>query len=244
MAAPAIGRRARWAPGPSAKIDWSHPLAQGLKACLLPVPGGVVDLVTGTFVQGSPNASHVATEAGLALQSTSANSGVRFRQSELGPVGQSFTWVGRRSGAGTNGAGLLCCSIYNGADGEGAPYLWGLDVNGSNVNFVRSNGGSFPGYSSAIAASSPTSGVNVITATLGGDASRGYLNGALTVTDAASTAPALGAGGVSMSLTIGQYTNVSRTANAISNLGLWHWRPLSLAEHQMIYADPFCMLTH
>ncbi len=30
MAAPAIGRRVGWAPGPNAKVDWSHPLAAGL----------------------------------------------------------------------------------------------------------------------------------------------------------------------------------------------------------------------
>lgn len=53
MAAPTIGRRPRWAPGPTAQIDWSHPLAQGCVAYVL--PAYAADLarqpvsVTGTF---------------------------------------------------------------------------------------------------------------------------------------------------------------------------------------------------
>ena len=42
MPRPYVGqlmRRPRWTPGPSAQIDWSHPLAQGLVACVLPGVG-------------------------------------------------------------------------------------------------------------------------------------------------------------------------------------------------------------
>lgn len=44
MPAPAIGRRARWSPGPNARIDWSHPRAAGLVMCFIPSISTRLDL--------------------------------------------------------------------------------------------------------------------------------------------------------------------------------------------------------
>jgi len=64
MAAPTIGRRPRWNPGPTASVDWSHPISLGLKSYVL--PSHSVDLVRG-LVTTSGNPARAATPYGQGL---------------------------------------------------------------------------------------------------------------------------------------------------------------------------------
>lgn len=70
MAAPAIGRRTRWAPGPSAQIDWSHPLAAGLVSFV--TLGNCVDHVTGhqPTVVGTDHGSTIYGQGATTFSST------------------------------------------------------------------------------------------------------------------------------------------------------------------------------
>jgi hypothetical protein len=55
VAAPAIGRRPRFASGPQARVDWSHPIASGLRFC---APDGTSDIAHGIPVTAVNNPDH------------------------------------------------------------------------------------------------------------------------------------------------------------------------------------------
>jgi hypothetical protein len=69
MAAPAIGVRPRWAPGPSAKINWSHPLSQGLIGCILPGQS-YRDLVYGVQGTAAGTTNFAASPFGQSARAT------------------------------------------------------------------------------------------------------------------------------------------------------------------------------
>lgn len=69
-----IGRRPRFAPPPHARIDWSHPLAQGLTGLIVPCGGRPVELVRGLSPSSTASTVSVAaTELGPAINLANAS---------------------------------------------------------------------------------------------------------------------------------------------------------------------------
>lgn len=67
MSAPAIGLRRNWLPGPTARVDSAHPLAEGMVACILPT--WRQDILRSQPLRNSypASSSRVATPYGLGL---------------------------------------------------------------------------------------------------------------------------------------------------------------------------------
>lgn len=231
MSAPAIGRRAQWAPGPNAKVDWSHPLAQGLTHCQL----GSVELVTGRQVTITGNAT---IENGIKSPGTGSQSGSSIR----GRVPAEY--------AATTPFSILCYATTGAyvdlaswwgigttntpAAGFGAKrgflsyqnniYFWGIiaDV-GTSVAFPTDGK---PHLVGVVASSSEVFGV--VDSNIG----TGVTRPAALVDLDDGYVVALG------------HHSAGNSPNGIFHIGFAFARQLDTREVAELYADPFCMLTY
>ena len=236
MSAPAIGLRPRWAPGPSAVIDWSHPLAQGLRHCIRPIGAKVVDLVTGRDLTVDTAATTGVTQFGRALRSSGAATGAYLPLTSAPPYPLSFTWVGDADcTAATSGAGLLAFAYgtSGGWSTSPVPYIYGLDYGGGSLTGPPVSGSAFVG--GLFTTTSRMTGVASATMVTG--SARLYVNGLLV----ASTTPSLTDPTSTNFVGLGfnRYSEATRSQSATGSLGLVHSRVLSANEVAALAADPF-----
>jgi hypothetical protein len=230
MAAPAIGARRRFTPGPRAIVDWSHPLAAGLT--VLAVADGPIyrSLATGHIAQYSPVNPPRGTPFGLGYDHAgntagSANPRVSGFVSHTGPA----TWfaAGLYTGTGASGFKGIAC-VRSGT-------LHGL-ATGSDGRFINL------WYNTGERVLGPTFTETTPFAVVGSastDSCRLNVNGALT-TAAGQAAASLSA----QPMEIGGDNFAAGSRNLIGSINivgmsLRQWSP---NEEAMFIADPFCML--
>ena len=222
-----IGRRKRWAPGPSAKIDWSHPLAQGLN--ILGLPNG---LNTPTPTVSCPTSSTVFgpswdVSAGI-VQHTCPPSphltGLTMAGCGVWDSGE-LHMLTSDGGAGINGsAGGFRWWQFRISSGNVQAIVFGTSPVGTTVSGVITAGIPFRAVASIQADKSVA--VWAVCGSLSGYAASG----------ANGTAAYSGPGNV-----LCETGRFGATVGSVSEVAQW-LRPLSEAEAQMWLADPFCML--
>jgi hypothetical protein len=230
MAAPAIGRRARWAPGPSVAVDWSHPLAAGLTVLALADGPIYRSLATGHIAQFSPVNPPRATPYGRGYDhagntSGSANPRVSGFVSHTGPA----TWfaTGLYTGTGASGFKGIAC-VRNGT-------LHGL-ATGSLTNFIAL------WYGTGERVLGPVFTTTTPFAVVGSastDSCRLNVNG--TVATAAGQA-AVSLSGQPMEIGGDNFAAGSRNMIGTLNIVGMSLRQWSADEEAMFIANPFCML--
>lgn len=226
MAAPAIGLRPRFAPNPAtARVDWSHPLAQGLMFYAL----GGIDLVTRAALSPQPAASTASpTRSGPAV-----GGGII-----AGSTLPSTTFPTAR-------CSMFAVASYGAGTGYESTVAFHGSSTGAGLLFDRSNG-RLTYLNRAIAVHDLATGLSrntvyTIGSTCAGNGGTivGYIDG-----NRQSTATL----GTMNPVTTGSYwllaTDNGNLAAADSRLtcgGIWN-RVLSDAEMAQVHADPFCML--
>lgn len=242
MSAPAIGLRSRWAPA-SARVDWSHPLSQGLAFCVVPSVS-VHDLAIGyqAVRNGTPTPSRNAFGAAARLSSATSDfleySGVPDAPF-LGPI--SFLWVGNVQ---TASAFRSIAHKHAGAGGSQSPFSVLTDnaaspqalilsrANLGNRNFTTTTGCLPVGVDNVVVITAPEA-IQTSPAF--------YVNGL----EFSSTSAGSGSGastGSSASIRVGRRADGAVQSNGdVSIVAIWS-RALSVNEVAALTADPFQML--
>lgn len=230
MAAPGIGDRRRLTPPVTARVNWSHPLAQGLRFWANPAAGAdIVRGYPGTISGGASPSSRGGIEfsdASGQITYGQANGGLLSSGSEWSAVVQfnmgtlADKWfIGKRQG-------------FSPGNSE---FGFGTGGGGSSANVQRKDGfvniaGVFSANTSYIAgASISASTVNIYT--------NGNLAGSAASDMRADTGP-------TATLSVGRRADEGGdgfTTGSIQWAAVWA-RALSAAEMAQVYADPFCML--
>lgn len=246
MAAPAIGRRPRWAPGAGAEIDWSHPLAAGLETFV--VPSLLVDLtgrrsvaVVGAVKLADPKAvgngasGFVAASAYLTVGPSSSPI--------VGPLANATitgVYTAPNTGAG-NDHSIYCERAATGNDIAKLTYASaGGTLNCAQAAW-RNDAGTLINLPSTIAVGDglvhATSNIRRATTTCeiwdDGKLGASTTNGAMTT--AFTNAGISNRIGVDLQDTSGAFPG---TVHAV----ILHSRALSAGEVAQLHADPFCML--
>jgi hypothetical protein len=116
MSAPNIGLRSAWPGGPTAAIDWSHPLAQGLQ--MFAVPSTRRDMVTSgpLTLNGTPDLG--ASQYGPGATTFSSTSFLTATGSPLGASSVCSVFAGGRlpSSFGAAGRPIFCERASSGAN--------------------------------------------------------------------------------------------------------------------------------
>jgi hypothetical protein len=224
MAAPAIGQRKRWAPPATARIDWSHPLAQGLVA--LSIPGVslreiALDAPLGANTIGKPVV--IASPQGLAGNFSSGSSAISYvRPKPQAPpitvmgIGitqtafQILAWAGPNRGFGiAPKAGTLRCTLGAIADYDLATSLLVLGQWQMSAGTIDANAGTVSGWVDGTRVGTTTAGTM---ATTGSDV-----------------------------FNVGMLDSGTQATTGISYAAWWS-RALTAPEHASLYLDPFQML--
>ena len=222
-------RRKRWAPGPSAKIDWSHPLSAGL-AFLFVAGSANKNLVDG----GAP------TNVGTSPTFTTIGPATTFASGGYLDFGTNYATSGPFTVAAVvTIAGASTAAIITrqgpGSDPYDQNYFLGQN-GGSNLSFgFKQAAGGYP----YIVSPTLAVGTYFAVAVWDGTANLLYVDGALVATRAA-TAPMASA----MTFQLGAAEGSSRNfpfSGGISQ-ALMTNRAWSASDAAQFYADPFCML--
>lgn len=236
MSAPAIGVRPRWAPGVNPTIDWSHPLAHGLRYCLFANGARVVDLVSGRVLTNQANAATGSAPSGSGLASSGLTSGAYLPITTAPTYPLSFTHVGLLR-SGVTGTGILCFA-YGASNGwvtENNPFLFGLAAPSAagNAELYRVDNVTLL---AAMTASITT--CNTVTGVIASGSQQLYTDGVQRATASASLANPTST--LLSGLGFNAYTNSTTASSAATGkLGLVHGRALSAAEVAALHADPF-----
>ena len=239
MAAPAIGKRRRWTPPVTAKVDRSHPIAANLVAAYLPIPGtGAIDLARSENLAllGAPTRG--ATPFGNGMVNVAGNDGASNVIGSTDPMSLqppiTLMWVGTFQSAPAANAAIFGCSSSN---ADLPPYhAYMIIVNAS------SNAGAFAndsGVNVQTGYTTITLGVpHVYIATFTPAALTFYADGVATTPGAAVSVITYTA-----TSTLGfNYYPTARATNSTANFGaIWN-RELSASEISALTADPFQML--
>lgn len=242
MPAPAIGVRPGVQPGPSAQIDWSHPLSQGLVCYFLLNGRAPVDLVGGVTLTLTAAAS--ISPLGLVCTSNNANASVttptHLRLSQLMSIGCGFL---RAASTASNGAGLFGTTYTN---TDTTPYVGAMFDTASNTKLgfsANSNGSAAPG---ATGGPDVRVGYNVALGRVEVGASninQIRLNDATTANSASRNNPPAYA--ADSKLYVGSYPPVTnRNPQAIVQWAAIWSRIVTDAEYAMLRADPYCFLRY
>jgi hypothetical protein len=219
--------RKRWAPGPNARVDWSHPLGAGL-GFAWSAAAGAVDLVSGA--PPTVNAS-LGTKGSGVMGATVNHGPTGYLQFKCAPWDDPISClVVLRTTTASPGS-------YAGVIGDSTP--------GTRIRF-GSNGANVPlGTIGSIAdytfSSLPTIGIGnyVVIYQLTSTAFECHLPGA-SQTLAASGMTANGG-----DVLVGTWANPAPPAEScnapLTLVALWR-RALSAADRSALFADPFCML--
>lgn len=233
----------RWAPGPDALINWSHPLAHGLSDFYVWDGATFVCLVKGDRMTRQSGLASSTTALGRSGSSSgSANSGA-YRQmtsSTIGTYPTTFTWVGQSLGAPAgNGVALMAITAQSPTlSADVVPYLWGLDraATTGEVRMFDPSGASYTGFTTGTALT--TGALSVVVGVTDNNDQRLYQNGVRTVSaTAARSDPTI----TDPYLCISTYLDF-RTPAERSTVAMLHRRALTAGEAAALYADPFCML--
>jgi|GEM_PF-5968603 len=251
MGVATIGRRPRFAPPPHARIDWSHPLSQGLVFYVIPAMGynDLVARYAGTL-NGSPVTS--SSVMGQTLKLTSANADfINFPSPPdslfTGPI--SLMWQGKTTAASQYNSFL---HKHAGAGVGNAPFSMLTDNSASPQKVTLSRASASPTSVTGNYNWDTTVGclpVNVesnvlITSTDGGVRTTPtvYVNG----NQYAVTGAGTGTGNCTTSS--GQPIRIGRRADAVVSLTghitavmIWN-RALSTSEAADLNVDPFQFL--
>ena len=243
MAAPAIGKRRRWTPPVTAKVDWSHPLAVGLVAYHLPIPGlGAIDIAHGYNLALSGNPAPAVNQFGRGMDgSTNAGASLTIGTTHALSLQPPLTimFVGSFTALPAFSSTIYGC---NATANDLPPYLdYALTTDGTPGEFsLRGNSaGTFyfvagpqwvdPTVTPIVGVITPavttlytflTSSPSVLTAT--GVSSISY--------------------GAGANFVFNVYPGQSRPTNCIANCGAVWNRGLSAGEVQRVATDPFQML--
>lgn len=237
MAGVALKRR-----GVGARVNWSHPLAQGLR-CFYVFDGSTfVCLVTGNRMTRQTSLTRGGTVYGEAGKSTAVSSGAFVLLSDIEmtvpayPI--SFTWAGVFRAGYTNGAGLW--SITQGTPDDAAsttPFLMGIDRDtASSVRFYAPNGATFVTalIGTDISAGAPT----VITGVATASGKILYQNGIRIANNGTALAnPVLTTPHFAV-----QAFQTDRAPASECSAVMLHTRALAQTEVADLYEDPFAML--
>ena len=213
MAAPSIGRQRRWAPPHSARIEWSHPLAKGLKFWSV----GQYDFVGKRFGTLNATLSVAATPQGR------------------GFTGSSSGYVSWSAGQATNGqaawSAACFCRVpirFGSWDGDSALQSWFFEVGTSPAVYAYDGG--YPN----LAAGSLSTGQWALISTSrdAGGTQYLYIDGRL-VGSGSLSQPTSNSNGI-------QIVNSPDSTNSGTACwgAYWH-RALSAAEHAQLRNDPF-----
>lgn len=230
-----VDRIPRWAPGPQARVDWSHPLAQGLVFCTV---DGYNDAAGRAPITAVNNPGHGLLPTGPGRTFTAAST--QYLSVPLTPqltiVNQiSIAAWAIRTDAGTGGEQLVAQDV-NGSR------CFTVDFSGTAIRFYVAGGGTAanqvdtPAFTTA-------SGVPfaVVATAINGGAMNLYINGSLGVTNT---------GNATFNATPTNAWNIGRRefsgaegyfTGTIGPVMIFR-RALSIAEVGALYADPFCML--
>jgi hypothetical protein len=232
MAAPAIGRRPRFAPGPTTRVDWSHPVAQGLGFCTL---DGTVDIAYGIPITQNNAPDHGLMPTGRARSYVGAST--QYSSFPAAPSVQSPTqvsivvWMQR-----TNGN----VNVYVGQD-INANRVFTFDGASATRFYVNGGGGTdiVTGATNISGSVSPRPRMIAGTATSGASINV-YVDGVLDGTASPCT----------FNATQTADWNIGRRAfsgaenyvtGTIGPVMIWR-RALTASEIALLYADPFCFL--
>lgn len=242
MPAPSIGVRSRWAPGPDARVDWSHPLAAGLVLCC-PEPG--YDLAYGVPITPTNNPGHTSTPVGPGRTFTSGSS-TYFAvpaavQLQIGGSSAPCTVAAFHRRTADPGSGAGYSIVARDVSGTRC-YTLDLFNNVAVADTIRFyiNGGA------AAIATTPWPATNewahAVGTWNGSNVTEIWVNG---VRGATTTAAATPGSSTSVGWRIGARQFVGAEDYLTGEIGPVHiWRrALSANEIAQLYADPFCMLT-
>lgn len=231
-----LGRRRRFAPPPHARIDWSHPLAQGLAFCYVPSVG-LVDLASGC--RGSdtgtvPSPTPFGRGALSAASSQYATFPGRSDSPFLGRI--TFEWAGTlRVGSRYH----HFAGKHSGSGGVNTPF----DFRTSNesvprIHLVRGNGSTFTTFQSS--SNLPLGVPHHVAVTTDLTTVKFYIDGA----SGGSTADSIGtATGSNADIVVGQRPDGATVSlDGVAVLCRVWSRELSAADIASLYADPFQML--
>lgn len=234
MPAPAIGVRPGFVPSPTAQVDWSHPLAQGLVFCTMP-GAARRDLVSGVLASQAGTVVHGGSRWGPTAQAVTGSTPTNWLDfgtggSLGGSTNGSWTWVGRYVAA---GAATPLIARWGSSNGF-LTYVAG----GTTYNAAVVAGGV---QTIATGPSAATGDEVVITCVKDGTSLRAWRNG---TPGAAATC---NAGTIASGDSLRMFNKTSDAGTAGTSgcaLALVHARALSEAEIQMLAADPFCFLRY
>lgn len=237
MSVETLARRPRWAPGPGARIDWSHPLAKNLAVFMIPCGGRLFDLVSRKFADDLSSTSTVTpTIFGQGLTLTPA-SAARARIAGLDPfvsrASISTIAVMRRS---VSGSGDIRFGIW--AD-PGNPTLIKSVVavdhsTGSITTAFKDSSVSFgiPASPRTVAAGEWAT----VATTWDGSTVTAYANNAAPTTAALSGVTQAGSGAVGIG------DQEASTFGGDFAVGALYQRVLSASDFNRFAADPFCFI--
>jgi hypothetical protein len=235
----AIGRRRRWRPGPTSKVDWSHELAAGLVACFIGTGGSFVDLVTRSQATPSGDQAGAATATQFGQGTTTACTEPPRPTASLGTCAGVTLTVAFRCGTVPNGTSIK--ALFGIEHNTGPSCFLRL---GDNAGTILFDIGADVKLDTLVV---PVSGKEyVVTGRAGPSLKSVWINGTRIVS-AANT----DTGTVQTTTTIGRGVGIlaatdfgfaSRWGDSPTTVALWHTRELTDAEVLMLYADPFCML--
>jgi hypothetical protein len=240
MAAPAIGRRRRWSPPITAKVDWSCELAAGLVACHLPCgAAGAIDLCGGSTLLPSGSQPGAVTPFGRAMENTVGNNGYQYPIGTTHPLAiqppLSLLWVGSMIAAPNDYSQFYGQGLDN---ADNPPYVGALIT--ALTSQWRGTSQDAPSTFNQAIGGSTSIGPHVVVQTVSATATKIFDNGI-----------EVGSGGGSTSFTYAatsyfavNYSIAAPTRPTQSgfNMGAMWRRALSAREITALAADPFSFL--
>lgn len=241
MAAPAIGVRRRWSPGPNVEIDWSHPLAQGIVLCVVASGGDVVRVDTHGRATGNARTNLTATAGpyGPAVRSNGGGEGEPALFTYSRPLdGVPYSTMVVANGDGGSSVAQPMLTQHVGMTGSFgvAGAGWRAQTSAGVITHAASV------TSFGAITMTTTTGLNewfVGSMSWSPSSFRTFVGGALVAssTDARSSSAGLQA----------RVLHDGNPFDSVSPAGMvtaacWWDRALSNAEHAALGADPFCFL--
>lgn len=234
MAAPAIGRRSRWAPPAGAALDWNHPLSQGLVGFWT---GDGTDL-TGKLRLVPSGVSRGVGEFGDGAAMVTADANMSAGALDAHKIQVPVTLVAVVTEFATRAFLPMFGVAVNNGELPRLSYM--LYYTDSGRVYCRSNNaGSI--VDGTVSTSPLPAGPNVVVGVFTGTGMELWLNGRRDRTDAVTLNPTYPGtcwvtSGVKLPYIAG------RIPNSIFHAGSMYARVLSGNEIAALYADPYCML--
>jgi hypothetical protein len=232
-------------PGVS-RIDWSHPLAQGLIGAWVPGISGGVDISDlGPNLTFDTSAVVTPTSDGPGLTSTAANSGMFGTATPAFKSWTEFSIFWRGVLYGVSGTGNCSLAGVSFATPEATPFVIATIIDNPSIAgslaLQWNSGGSFAN-TAASSVNLSTNAVQTAGATFkaGGNAQL-YINGKADVSAAfGASGPTSGATSI---VEVGEYhPQAARSMNGTSNVAFFWNRQLSADEMVLLDRDPYCFL--